>query len=321
MKSPFQDIIPPEKRSIRNVPLPRPLHEEKKHAPKHVKKLHVEKEIKSEEEIFEEEPKDPFVYEPREELSTYGGGQGRSGLSKLFLWLIALACLTALFFAVSWLFAGATVTVALKKVDAQLVGEQTFSLTPQNGEIGYSTVVLSDTASAEVTATGEKEVTSNASGTIVIYNNFDSNSQRLVAGTRFKTPEGLIYKLDAAITVPGKKGSTPGSIQAKVTAEKPGSSYNIGLTDFTIPGFEGDPRHDAFYARSKTPMAGGASGTVPIVDDEAKATAIENLKTALISTLKERANKELPLTSTSISYDRSRRYDQTLCYRYKFICT
>ncbi|MFA6050352.1 MAG: hypothetical protein WC761_04115 [Candidatus Paceibacterota bacterium] len=300
MKSPFQDIIPPEKRSIRNVPLPRPEHEEKKHAPKHVKKLHVEKEVK-EEEVFEEEPKDPFVYEPTEELATYGGAEDRSGLSKLFLWLIALACLAALFFAVSWLFAGATVTVALKKVNSELVGTQTFSLTPQNGEVGYSTLVISDTASTEVAATGEKEVTSNASGTIVIYNNFDSNSQKLIAGTRFKTPEGLIYKLDAAITVPGKKGSTPGSVQAKVTAEKPGSSYNIGLTDFTIPGFEGDPRHEAFYARSKTPMTGGAAGTVPIVNEEAKTTAIENLKTGLVTTLKERVQKELPLTSTSIS--------------------
>ena len=62
-------------------------------------------------------------------------------------------------------------------------------------------------------------------------------------------------------------------------ADESGEKYNIGQTDFTIPGFKGDPRFEKFYARSKTDMTGGFSGIRKVVsaDDEQRArTDIQN---------------------------------------------
>ncbi len=308
MKSPFQDIIPPEKRSIRNVPLKQD--DKPSHSHKHGSKSHdhhkehevhkvlpVTKEKEEASENSSYEPKDPWAYESNDGLAEYGGAP-REGLSKLMLWLIAIVCVVVLFFAVSWVFAGATVTVALKKVPIQVSETMSFYLTPSAGQIGYSTLTLSDKASVTLKATGQKQANQSAKGKIVIYNKYDGSSQRLVAGTRFRTSDGKIYKLDTAVTVPGKSGTTPGSIEAAVTAEKAGAEYNIGLVDFTIPGFEGDPRYTAFYARSKTAMSGGATGTVSTIDQDELDLAVEKLKAELILKIEDRVHKEVPQTST-----------------------
>ncbi len=300
--SQFQDIIPPEKRSIRNVPLNKSDSVKPKPPRKHSKKEESEEQVTEAEAPLAPETleKDPWVYEPKEPLHSYGGKK-TTGLPKTMLWVIAVVSLAALFFAVSWLFAGATVRVALKKIPVTLDGSHSFTLSPQGDQVGYSVLKLSETAASELKATGEKQVTSNASGSIIVYNNYNASPQKLITGTRFKTPEGLIYKLDEAVTVPGKKGSTPGSVEAKVTAEKPGNAYNIGLTDFVIPGFEGDPRYTSFYGRSKTPMAGGASGMTPVVDEGEKANEVDKLKADLRTTLMDRVHKELPPTSSTLS--------------------
>jgi hypothetical protein len=88
-----------------------------------------------------------------------------------------------------------------------------------------------------VAASEETDVQKKASGRIVIYNNHNSSPQRLVKNTRFETPEGLIYRINESVTVPGAKieggEKVPGSVEAEVMADIPGQKYNIGLTDFT----------------------------------------------------------------------------------------
>ena len=139
------------------------------------------------------------------------------------------------------------------------------------GELTYEVMNIEIVASRTVPATGQEEVSLKSSGTIVIYNNYNSSNQRLVKNTRFETPEGLIYRINKSVVVPGQKkvnGKTvPGQVEAVVYADDPGSAYNIGLTDFTIPGFAGDPRFDDFYARSKEAMEGGFVGMQPTVED------------------------------------------------------
>jgi hypothetical protein len=98
-----------------------------------------------------------------------------------------------------------------------------------------------------------------------VYNNFNAKPQKLIRNTRFQTTDGKIYRIDDSVTIPGKNGSTPGSVEVKVYADTIGATYNIDLTDFTIPGFKGTDREGKFYARSKTPMTGGASGVVSVV--------------------------------------------------------
>jgi len=53
-----------------------------------------------------------------------------------------------------------------------------------------------------------------------------------------------------------------------VEADEPGDSYNIGPSNFTIPGFEGSPKYAAFYGKSTTPMTGGAKGKMKVVTQD-----------------------------------------------------
>lgn len=131
-------------------------------------------------------------------------------------------------------------------------------------------------------ATGQKDVVQKASGRITIFNKTLA-TQRLVATTRFKSPDGLIFRIPQTITVPSavKTGLevTPGSIESIVYADRPGAEYNIAPARFTIPGFEGTSKFDDFYAVSKEPMTGGIIGPAKVITEEDFAGAQEALAT------------------------------------------
>ncbi len=139
-------------------------------------------------------------------------------------------------------------------------------------------------------ATGKKYVERKASGRIIIYNNFSTDQQVLSSGTRFKAPDGKIFKLVDRVVVPGARVENgqvvAANIEAQVAAEKPGEAYNIGtVSKFTIPGFEGTAKFEKFYAESKSPISGGLVGQVAYPTDAdiktAKAEAEKNLKNGI----------------------------------------
>jgi len=137
-------------------------------------------------------------------------------------------------------------------------------------------------------AHGEEYVERKARGVITVYNAHSSSPQHLVATTRLATPDGKIFRLDRAITVPGAKiedgNIIPSSIDVSVTADKPGEEYNIGpVAKFTIPGFFGTARHEGFYGSSFKSMAGGFMGRIAVPTSEDIALA----KTETTSGLKE----------------------------------
>ncbi|MFC1775697.1 hypothetical protein ACFLY0_02515 [Patescibacteria group bacterium] len=205
--------------------------------------------------------------------------------SRFGVWFVAVVAVIILIVSFGGLFAGATVTITPKQETSVING--TFSTSQDAGEadVSHEVMILSDEESMEVPATEEKEVSRRASGTIVVYNKHSSSSQKLVTRTRFETPDGKIYRIKGSIIVPGTKVENgeiiPGSIEVKVYADDPGEEYNIGLTDFTIPGFEGDPRFKTFYARSKTEMTGGFLGTLRYPSDEEMERAVKELKNIL----------------------------------------
>lgn len=124
-----------------------------------------------------------------------------------------------------------------------------------------------------IVATGVSSGGQKASGKIVVYNNYGSDPQTLIANTRFESPDGKIYRIKERIVIPGM-----GSKEATAYADQPGEEYNIGLTDFTIPGLKGGPRYGKVYARSKIKITGGASGKTKII----KAEDIEKTKSQLL---------------------------------------
>jgi hypothetical protein len=130
-----------------------------------------------------------------------------------------------------------------------------------------------------------------ANGTVIIYNNYNTEPQPLVATTRLETVDGKLFRLVRGVTVPGmtnKNGQKEaGAIEAEVIADQTGEEYNIDATTFHIPGFKSSPKYDAFSVKSVKAMTGGGSGGT---SDMAMVAKID-LDTA-ISQAKEKAKEE-----------------------------
>lgn len=137
------------------------------------------------------------------------------------------------------------------------------------------------------TATGKQDKATKAEGDVIIYNVFGPTSQSLVKNTRFKSKDGLIFRLQSTVIVPaakmtGTKVSVPGTASAHVVADQTGPSYNIDPTDFSIPGFQGTPKFLGFYAKSAKAFSGGGSSNATFAtrDDLDKARMALSAKLA-----------------------------------------
>lgn len=141
-----------------------------------------------------------------------------------------------------------------------------------SAELSFEVMEINKNKKGGAVATGVKDIKQKSKGEIVIYNAFSSKDQGLVERTRFEAPDGKIYRIAESIIVPGAKISggeiVPSSIEVTVYADNPGEEYNMGLTDFTIPGFKGDVKYEKFYARSKTAMTGGFKGVTTIISKD-----------------------------------------------------
>lgn len=159
--------------------------------------------------------------------------------------------------------------------------------------IGYKLLTIEKEAAVDVVATGEEEVSNKARGTIKIYNEYSSKAQTLVEKTRFETNKGLVYRITESVSVPGyteKDGKIiPGSIEVEVVADEPGEKYNIGKTNFTIPGFDGLEQFDTMYAESTSDFNGGFVGVKKTVSEKDKEDSFANLK----ETAKSKINEEI----------------------------
>lgn len=307
-KNILQDIVPPEKRSIRNIPVPQRKKigqiEKQPVSIDAIKPASADYEPRHAEPVFEEHSHHednpmPLPKIPKPEIYSYGtyNNSGRSYFgSKKLLFVASIAALLLIGVGLASLFSGASITITPARAAIQLENkEYTATKGSQEGEmLGFEIVTLEKTAQTEVNATGEEKVERKASGTIVIYNDFDQNAQRLIKNTRFETPEGLIYRINESIVVPGKTTSGPGQVEVVVYADEPGEKYNVGKKDFTIPGFKGDPRYEKMYARGKTDMNGGFVGIEKKVSDNDKALARKKLQEELTSAAQKEISAQIP---------------------------
>ncbi len=165
-------------------------------------------------------------------------------------------------------------------------------------DVGLEVIRLEERGTFGSAVTEVRNVNEKASGQVVIYNAYSQEPQTLVVGTRLEAPNGKIYRLSNAVKVPGTKVEggkiTPQGVEVTAVADKPGPEYNAALTDFTIPGFKGTPRYQKFYARSKTEMKGGASGTFNAVSEEDVQKAIESAKEYFARVFQEKIKANLP---------------------------
>lgn len=191
-----------------------------------------------------------------------------------------LLIIGAAFALVSTLFHRAEVSVVLSRYSVPVA--ETFTATPDGVLLSYTEKSVETELSTSVPQSGSEPVEERASGTILIYNAYSTKSQRLITNTRFETPGGLIYRIQSPVTVPGYKTvngeRVPGEVEATVYADEPGEKYNIGATDFTIPGLKGSPQFEAMYARSKGTLSGGFVGQRAKVEKSVRDSALSTLR-------------------------------------------
>lgn len=203
--------------------------------------------------------------------------RGGSRFSKAIIFICFLALMIAFGF------------VALSRLSMAEI-----SITPHNEKINIDTKILAKRDAQDglpfeimrleaedskiAIATGISVSSQKASGKITIYNNYGTSPQKLITNTRFESPDGKIYRIKDAVTVPGN-----GHIDATVYADKPGPGYNIVGGDFTIPGFKGGPRYSKIYAKSKEGMSGGSNGNSRIFKKE----DVEGLRNEIKDNLKK----------------------------------
>ncbi len=209
----------------------------------------------------------------------------RKSMSRILMWSIA---------AIAILLLGALLVVALRPTRVTIsprthvlnFSSESITAYPEStvGEnalsYGVETVELED--SEVVPSQGTVYAEEKASGTLTVYNNHQTAPLKLVKNTRFETPSGLIFRTPADIVVPGKKGSTPGSIEVTVVADQPGEQYNVAAGKFTVPGLKSTPdMYKNVYAESSDAFTGGFVGERPGVPAGALESAIETVRTRL----------------------------------------
>ncbi len=177
--------------------------------------------------------------------------------------------------------------------DVEMTAYNNQSATDSDRRIIPSRLIERDvTFTKAFNATGSGDVDAQKSqGTITIYNEFSEATQPLVAQTRFLSENGVLFRLNHAVVVPGMKNGEPGKVEALVVADQSGSDANIGAMRFTVPGFEGSPKKNKFYAVSSEVMRGGGvsgQGVLIVTADD-----IANAKKQMEEELATYVNEQL----------------------------
>lgn len=284
-----QDVVPSGRRSIRNIPLPESKRGESE-------SRGSDGSVRSRKTAQET----PVISVRPEKAKVVSRKTGI--FSRWWVWLIALVILLGIGYFVSYVFVSARVVVVPKEITTPVSVAGSAKLDAVSNDLAFTIVTLEREGTKEAPATGEEKVQKKASGKITIYNNSGTAAQQLVANTRFESSSGLIYRIQSQVSVPGTKTvngvTTPGSITVTVYADQPGEKYNIGLSDFTIPGFKGDPRFTKITAKSDpgSPISGGYIGTVKKVTPADLASTKMAIEAQLKNDLQNQIQSQIPDT-------------------------
>lgn len=145
--------------------------------------------------------------------------------------------------------------------------------------------------------TGVTAKGNNAQGQIVISNKGDQ-VQLLIAKTRFRSPDGLIFRIPDAVSVPAK-----GTVTARVIADPLddkgqviGAHGNLPAnTHFTLPALKGTYK-DLLFGDNPQPFTGGTTEAIKTLTDQdiaqAKVDIINDINKIALQKLQERVDQE-----------------------------
>lgn len=250
-----------------------------------------------------------------EYFETYEPSRRRSRWPYYIAGLLLIAGGTT--WALGALFSRADVTVNFRTNPWSYEGELTALRTAEEangvrGVIPAESFTDSRTITQLFKASGRAEVEQRAKARVTIYNAYSSQSQILVATTRFLTPDGKLYRLEEQVEIPGaeiKDGKIiPSRINAQVTADRPGPDFNTGpIERLSIPGFQGTAKFEGFYGAFEEGARDGFIGerAVPTKEDiaAARARTTEILRSSLQSNILSRRPADFKILDGAMSVE------------------
>ncbi len=312
----INDVVPKEKRTIRNIPLP---HSSKKKIPSmngininresdtepshsfaNNSSVHTETDSQysdtSESRNLYAHSTSPILRKESLREEYFKGDTGtKKGKGKHLAKILAGIIIIAFIAFMMTLFSSANITLNLKSENVSVDTRFVIPILNGNSDVKSEDIKVSRIESEQVQASGEEMVERKASGKIIVYNNFSSEPQRLITRTRFESKEGKIYRIPESIVVPGKSEKGRGQIEVLVYADEPGEEFNIDNTTFTVPGFKNDPaRYTGFGAESSTKIDGGFVGKVKKVEEKDKTDAYRKIDATLEMSLRKELETQVP---------------------------
>jgi hypothetical protein len=323
-----QDIIPAEKRTIREVKAleKKPVISKRKKVveedgeeavPLHkVRDSKIELEIKPKSKIEELSGVSISQAEsvPQRRMPiTPPSGEFERKKKNIWKWpvitVVAVLIVAIIGYFASVYYSHATFTVVPKVVPVTI--NNNFVAQYQTSDFPYDVITLKRSATSTIPATNGGVTNTKATGKVTFYNYYGSQSVRLIAGTRLTNKNGLLYRLNSTISIPGytKSNGTviPGKISATISADQSGFQYNISDSelegDFKVVAYNNSTKYTTIYAKPTAPIVGGYSGIKKVIATSDMSSTTAKLKSELSATLLSDLKSSIP--SGYIFYDKN----------------
>ncbi len=246
--------------------------------------------------VAEETEVEPQMERERIPTITIEDGTKR-GSKRVTLSVIIFAVLVGGSLALSALLGKTELTVYPKFNEPNISSEFTAYPDKRDNALAYEIMTLESTSESQVKASGQIEVKQQATGKIEIIKT-TPGAERLIKNTRFRSPDGKVFRIKESVIVPGSVNDVPGTIQADVFADEVGEQYNLKTgTRFDVPGFQDsglDDLYKAIYAENRSDITGGFNGPQFKIDDGELGTARQALQLKLRDELLARVQAEKP---------------------------
>ena len=285
-----QDIVPGEHRSIREVPVSRESLRGKK---TRGKVPEPEMEIETPVSVRR------MPVTPPAPERTRASSQGR--LKRLLVALGIVVVVGLVGFVASSFYSRANFTIIPKVIPISVNGTYVAQAVPATGAISYVVVTVKNTASSTVPATDGPKISTKSVGKVTLFNNYSSQSIRLIAGTKIVSDDGLLYRLSGSVVIPAysKSSSTivPGKVNAEIVADQAGQEYDLSKSDgmiLRIFAYRNTPKYDSVYAKPFTDISGGFVGVKKIANPAAVASTTAQLKKDLTDSLLAKVKGSVP---------------------------
>jgi len=212
----------------------------------------------------------------------------KSSIKSLTIILLIILVLVSIYSILN-MFIRANIEVVAKHQSFSLSNKEYVTSKSLDSSIHFENMIVPTENTKDTILTQTQDVSIKAKGNITLFNEYSTKDQKIPAGTFLADTSGKTYITDSSVTIPGyktdkiTKETTPGTVDLSITAFLPGENYNGTPSNLTITSFKGTTKAKKIYAKTTTPISGGAQGIVYVLGDEEKA----NLSKYAESTFKD----------------------------------